>query len=100
MLNEFKQFAMKGNVIDLAVGVIVGAAFGKIVSSLVADILMPPVGLIIGGIHFASLRVRIGGTPEEPVTINYGNFLQALIDFFIIAACVFAVIKTVNALKK
>ena len=100
LFEGFKQFAFKGNVIDLAVGVIIGAAFGKVVSSLVADILMPPVGLLIGGIHFTELRLRIGGPPDAPVTINIGTFLQSVFDFFIVAVCVFALVKAVNVVKQ
>jgi large conductance mechanosensitive channel len=99
ILSEFKAFIQRGNVVDLAVGVIIGAAFGKIVSSIVADLLMPPIGLLVGGIKFTSLKVHIGGTEKDPVTINYGNFLQALVDFLIIAFCIFLVVKAVNALK-
>lgn len=98
--DEFRTFIRRGNVLDLAVGVIVGGAFGKIVSSLVADILMPPIGLLIGGMKFTSLNIRIGGTDAAPVTINYGNFLQTLIDFLIISACVFAMVKTINSLNR
>jgi large conductance mechanosensitive channel len=100
ILNEFKTFIRRGNVIDLAVGVIIGAAFTKIVSSLVADVLTPPIGLLAGGVHFEALKLRIGGTPEQPVTINVGSFLQAVFDFFIVAACVFALVKAVNVLKQ
>jgi large conductance mechanosensitive channel len=102
LLNEFKTFAMKGNVIDMAVGIIIGAAFGKIVSSIVADILMPPIGLIIGGVNFANLKIVMkeasGNAPA--VTWNYGNFIQTTIDFLIIAFSVFMLIKAINSLKK
>jgi large conductance mechanosensitive channel len=100
MVSEFKAFIQRGNVIDLAVGVIIGGAFGKIVSSLVADLLMPPIGLAIGGLNFTDLKMRIGGTAESPVTINYGTFLQATLDFVIVAFCVFLLVKAVNALRR
>jgi large conductance mechanosensitive channel len=96
---EFRTFIQRGNVIDLAVGVIIGSAFGKIVSSLVADVLTPPLGLLLGNVHFTELKIAIGGTPQAPVTINYGSFLQAVFDFLIIAFCVFLLVKGVNALK-
>jgi len=100
MLAEFKEFVQRGNVVDMAVGVIMGAAFGRIVSSIVGDVLMPPIGLATGGMDFKSLRLVIGGTPEAPVAINYGVFLQTLIDFAIIAFCVFLLVKAVNSLRK
>ena len=100
MLKEFKEFIQRGNVIDMAVGVIIGAAFGKIVASIVNDVLMPPVGLASGGVDFKALKLVIGGTPEAPVTINYGVFLQTTIDFLIIAFCVFLLVKAVNKMKK
>ena len=100
MLREFKEFIQRGNVIDMAVGVIIGAAFGKIVASIVNDMLMPPIGLVSGGVDFKDLKLVIGGTPEAPVTINYGVFLQTTIDFLIIAFCVFLLVKAVNKLKK
>ena len=100
MLQEFVTFIKRGNVIDLAVGVIIGAAFGKIVSSLVADILMPAIGLVMGGIHFSGLAVQIGGTPEAPALMKYGVFIQTVVDFLIIALCVFLIVKAVNALQR
>ena len=100
MWNEFKKFAIQGNAIDLAVGVIIGAAFGRIINSVVADMLMPPIGLATGGVDFRALKTVIGGTPEAPVTINYGIFIQTLIDFLIIAFCVFLLVKMVNRLKR
>jgi large conductance mechanosensitive channel len=100
MLAEFREFVQRGNVVDMAVGVIMGAAFGRIVSSVVGDVLMPPVGVVTGGVDFKGLKLEIGGTPEAPVTINYGMFLQNVIDFLIIAACVFLLVKAVNSLKK
>ena len=98
--SEFKAFAIKGNVVDLAVAVIVGAAFGKIVSSLVGDIIMPPLGLLIGGVNF-DLAVTLGTDPKgAPVLLKYGSFLQTLFDFFIIAIVIFIVVKGINKLKK
>ncbi len=94
MLREFKEFISKGNVVDLAVGVIVGSAFGKIVSSLVNDILMPVIGVIIGGVDFSDLSIKVGGAK-----IAYGMFIQNIIDFLIIAFCVFLFVKTVNKLS-
>jgi large conductance mechanosensitive channel len=99
-LAEFREFINRGSVVDMAVGVIVGGAFGKIVSSLVADVLMPPLGVVMGGVKFTDLKVKIGGTEEAPVTINYGNFLQATFDFLIIAFCVFLLVKGINALRR
>jgi large conductance mechanosensitive channel len=100
MLREFREFIQRGNVVDMAVGVIIGAAFGKIVSSVVADVLMPPIGLATGGVDFKALKLVIGGTPEAPVAINYGVFFQTIIDFLIIAFCVFLLVKMVNQLQK
>ena len=100
MLKEFKTFILRGNVIDLATGVIIGAAFGKIVTSLVTDILLPPIGLIINNVNFKDLKQIIGGTPEEPVSINYGNFIQIVLEFTIIAYCLFLILKGVNTLIK
>jgi large conductance mechanosensitive channel len=98
---EFKEFAMKGNVVDLAVGVIIGAAFGKIVSSLVGDIFMPTLGKFIGGINFSDLAVNLGKDPTgKEVLIKYGAFTQTLFDFIIIAIVLFLVIKAINKLKK
>lgn len=102
MIKEFKTFVMRGNVVDLAVGVIIGAAFGKIVSSLVADVLMPPIGILVGGIDFSDLALTLK-TPIgslKPVTLNYGMFINNIINFLIVAFCVFLVVKAVNALKK
>jgi large conductance mechanosensitive channel len=102
MLQEFKEFAIKGNMIDMAVGIIVGAAFGKIVSSLVADVVMPPIGILVGGVDFTKLAVTLkeaaDGAPA--VTLNYGNFIQSMVDFTIIAAAIFMVVKLINKLKK
>jgi len=94
MLKEFKEFISKGNVVDLAVGVIIGGAFGKIVSSLVNDILMPIIGVIIGGVDFSNLSIQVGGAK-----ITYGMFIQNVIDFLIIAFCVFIFVKVVNKLS-
>ena len=100
--NDFKQSAMRGNVLDMAVGVIIGGAFGKIVSSVVDDIIMPPIGWLIGGVNFSDLKVTlpsvevIGGEKLQAATINYGNFLQTTLDFLIVAFCVFLLIKVVN----
>jgi len=102
MLKEFREFAMRGNVVDLAVGVIIGAAFGKIVSSLVADIIMPPLGLLIGGIDFKqfalTLRPAIGDTPA--VVMHYGMFIQNVFDFLIVAFAIFMAIKVINKLNR
>jgi large conductance mechanosensitive channel len=98
-LSEFREFALKGNVVDLAVGVIVGAAFGRIVESLVNNILMPPIGYLIGGVKFSDLAINLP-TPTEPVLIRYGAFLQNVIDFTIIAFVLFVVIKAINTAKK
>ncbi len=99
--SEFKAFAIKGNVVDLAVAVIVGAAFGKIVSSLVGDVIMPPLGLLIGGVNFSDLAITLGTDPKgAPVLLKYGSFLQTLFDFFIIAVVIFIAVKGINKLKK
>jgi large conductance mechanosensitive channel len=104
VVKEFKDFVMRGNVVDLAVGVIIGAAFGKIVTSLVNDILMPPLGYLTGGIDFKDLKIYIKhGNPAKKiadVSINYGNFINIVLEFIIIAFCIFLVVKGVNALKK
>ena len=103
ILKEFKEFVSRGNVVDLAVGVIMGAAFGKIVSSLVADIVMPPVGLALGRVNFTDLKLTLGASPDPskpPVTLNYGNFLQITFDFLIIAFIVFLMVQAVNRLKR
>jgi large conductance mechanosensitive channel len=99
--SEFKEFAMKGSVVDLAVGVIIGAAFGKIVSSLVGDVIMPPLGLLIGGFNFSDLAVTLGTDPKgAPVLLKYGAFLQTTFDFLIIAIVIFIAIRGINRLKK
>ena len=94
-LKEFRDFAIKGNMLDLAVGVIIGAAFGKIVSSLVSDVLMPTVGLLLGNINFSTLSFTLGKS-----TIAYGLFLQAVVDFIIVAFCIFLMIKQINRFRK
>ena len=102
ILKEFKEFAVKGNAVDMAVGIIIGAAFGKIISSLVADVIMPPIGVLVGGVDFTKLGITIkeavGDVPA--VTLNYGNFIQSVVDFTIIAFAIFMVVKLINKLKK
>ena len=110
MLKEFREFAMKGNVVDLAVGVVIGAAFGKIVDSLVKDILMPPIGKLLGGVDFTNLFIILGGGGPFPslkaaqdagaATLNYGVFINALINFMIIAFALFMVVKAMNQMKR
>ena len=106
-LKEFKAFALKGNVMDMAVGVIIGGAFGKIVTSLVNDIIMPPIGILVGGVDFTNLKLVIkkavveGGAEVAPaVTWNYGAFIQQVVDFTILALCVFMMVKVMNKLLK
>ncbi len=105
-INEFKQFAVKGNAVDMAVGVIIGGAFGKIVSSIVNDIIMPPIGWLIGGVNFSDLKATlpavdiVGLEKMQPATINYGSFIQTIIDFVIIAFCVFMLVKGINKLAR
>lgn len=105
-LQEFKAFAMKGNVVDMAVGVIIGGAFGKIVSSVVSDVIMPPLGLLVGGVNFTDLKwvmkpaQVVDGQEIAAVTLNYGNFLQATFDFLIIAFSIFMFIKLLNRLTE
>ncbi|WP_251359172.1 large-conductance mechanosensitive channel protein MscL [Kangiella sp. TOML190] len=102
MMSEFKEFAMKGNVMDMAIGIIIGGAFGKIVSSFVNDVLMPPLGVLLGGVDFKDLsftvQEAVGETPA--VTLNYGNFIQTAIDFIIIAFAIFTMVKAMNSMKK
>lgn len=106
--NEFKEFVAKGNVMDMAVGVVIGGAFGKIVSSVVNDILMPPLGLLLGGVDFSDLKVvlqseqvnELGEVIQPLVTLNYGSFIQTLVDFLIIALAIFTMIKGINKLKR
>lgn len=102
LIDEFKTFAMKGNMLDMAVGIIIGGAFGKIISSIVNDILMPPIGLLLGGVNFTDLKVVMKAATETvpAVTWNYGSFIQTLIDFLIIAFSVFLIIKAMNSAKK
>jgi large conductance mechanosensitive channel len=101
LASEFKEFAMKGNVIDLAVGVVIGAAFGKIVNSLVNDIIMPPIGVAIGGVDFKDLAVAIGTGPDGmPVLFKYGLFTQTIFEFLLIALALFMLIKGINRLKR
>ena len=109
MLKEFKDFALRGNVLDMAIGVIIGGAFGKIVSSLVSDVLMPPIGLLMGKVDFPSLFLNLSGTPQPSLaaakaagapTLNYGVFLQSVFDFIIIAFVIFMLVKQVNRFKK
>ena len=101
MLSEFKEFAIRGNVVDMAVGIVVGAAFGKIVSSLVKDIIMPPIGLALGGVDFSNLAIVLKEAQGETaaVTINYGAFIQTVTDFVIIAFAIFMAIKAMNRLS-
>jgi len=109
MLKEFRDFAMRGNVLDMAIGVIIGGAFGKIVSSLVSDVLMPPLGLLLGKVDFSSLFLNLSGTPQPSLaaakaagtpTINYGVFLQTVLDFLIIAFVIFMIVKQFNRFRK
>ncbi len=102
MMKEFKEFAMRGNVMDMAIGIVIGAAFGKIISTFVANVLMPPIGMLLGGVSFADLAITlkdaVGDNPA--VVMQYGIFIQALVDFIIIAFAIFMVIKGMNAMKK
>ena len=102
MLSEFKEFAMKGNVVDLAVGVIIGVAFGKIVASFVEDVIMPPIGIILGGVDFKtlSLVLKAAEGKSAAVMLNYGKFIQTVVDFAIVAFVIFMAIKAMNALKR
>lgn len=108
IVQEFKQFAMRGNVVDMAVGIIIGAAFGKIVTSMVSDMIMPPIGLLLGGANFNDLKLTLKpasvnpttGAAVDAVTLNYGSFLQVTFDFIIVAFAIFMMIKAMNTLKK
>ena len=102
MMQEFREFAVKGNVIDLAVGIVIGLAFGKIVNSLVNDVIMPPVGLLLGGVDFKALAVVLkrGPDPASTVTLNYGNFIQTVVEFLIIAWAVFLMVKGINRIRR
>ena len=106
-VQEFKQFAMKGNIVDMAVGIIIGIAFGKIITSLVNDIIMPPLGLLIGGVDFTDLKVTLKGASVDDagnvinaVTLNWGTFAQTAFDFLIVAFAIFLLIKAINRMKK
>ena len=99
MLEEFKAFAMRGNVVDMAVGIVIGGAFGKIVSSFVSDVLMPPIGMLMGGMDFSQLAISLG-EGEEAASINYGMFINTVLDFVIIAFAIFMVIRGLNSMKK
>ena len=102
MLSEFKTFAMRGNVIDLAVGVVIGTAFGKIVTSLVNDVIMPPIGLLLGGVNFTDLSITMKEAIGDvaAVTLNYGRFIQTVVDFLIVAWAIFILVKGLNALRR
>ena len=102
MMKEFKAFAVKGNVIDMAVGIIIGGAFGKIIASFVNDVLMPPIGLLLGGVDFTSLALTLKAATAdaEAVTLKYGSFIQNVVDFLIIAFAIFMMVRWVNSLKK
>jgi large conductance mechanosensitive channel len=102
MMSEFKDFAMKGNVVDMAVGIVIGGAFGKIVSSFVADVLMPPIGVLLGNVDFTDLAVTLQAASEgaDAVLLKYGVFIQTVVDFIIIAFAIFMVVKAMNSLKK
>ncbi len=102
IINEFKEFAVKGDAVDMAVGIVIGAAFGKIVTSLVNDVIMPPVGILLGGVDFKNLKIILkAATTDAPaVTLNYGQFINTTIDFLIVAFSIFLVVKGINSLKK
>ncbi len=102
MMSEFKSFAMRGNVVDMAVGIVIGGAFGKIVSSFVADVLMPPIGLLLGNVDFSDLAVTLqdAGEGAEAVMLRYGVFIQTIVDFIIIAFAIFMVVKAMNTVMK
>jgi large conductance mechanosensitive channel len=109
LMKEFKEFAMRGSVVDLAIGVIIGGAFGRIVSSFVQDVIMPPIGLLLGGVDFKGLFLNLGSTPyatlaeakaADAPTLNYGLFLQALVDFIIVAFVIFMVVKGINTMRR
>ncbi len=108
VFKEFKEFAMKGNVVDLAVGVVIGAAFGKIVNSLVSDVIMPPIGWLLGGVNFTDIKIKLseavldasGKVVSAGVSINIGSFIQSIFDFLIIAAAIFMLVRAMNKMKK
>ncbi|MEA2007139.1 MAG: large-conductance mechanosensitive channel protein MscL [Patescibacteria group bacterium] len=106
-IEEFKKFAMRGNVVDLAVGIVIGGAFGKVVSSLVSDVLMPPIGVMLGGVDFSKLSLTIqkavmenGEIVKEAIALNYGSFIQTIVDFVIIAFAIFMIVKAMNKMQK
>ncbi|MBU0503713.1 MAG: large-conductance mechanosensitive channel protein MscL [Candidatus Omnitrophota bacterium] len=101
IIKEFKEFAVKGDAVDMAVGIVIGASFSKIVSSLVGDVIMPPIGLLLGGVDFKNLKATLkAATADAPaVTLNYGLFVNTVIDFLIVAFCIFLVVKGINYLK-
>jgi large conductance mechanosensitive channel len=102
ILNEFREFALKGNVVDMAVGIIIGGAFGTIVQSLVKDVIMPPIGMLLGGVDFSDIKIplRSAGPGQEAVTMNIGTFLNNVISFLIVAAAVFMLVKAINEMRK
>jgi len=102
MMKEFKEFAVKGNVVDMAVGIVIGGAFGKIVSSFVADVIMPPIGVMLGGVDFSKLAytVKDAAGDAPAVVVSYGKFIQTILDFIIIAFAIFVVVKAINSLKR
>lgn len=102
MVKEFQEFAVKGNMVDMAVGIIIGGAFGKIVTSIVSDIIMPPIGLLLGGVNFTDLAITLKEAVGETaaVTLNYGSFIQTVVDFLIVAWAVFMVVKGINTLRR
>lgn len=102
MMKEFKAFAMRGNVVDMAVGIIIGGAFGKIISSFVADVIMPPLGMLLGKVNFADLAITLSEASGDvvAVTLNYGKFIQTIVDFMIVAFAIFMVVKGMNSMKK
>jgi large conductance mechanosensitive channel len=102
MIQEFKEFAMRGNVVDMAVGIIIGGAFGKIISSLVADVIMPPIGMLLGNVDFSSLAItlREKTAEAEAITVGYGAFINTVLDFLIVAFCIFLLVKGMNRLKR
>lgn len=102
LIQEFKAFALRGNVIDMAIGIIIGAAFGKVVSSFVANVVMPPLGLLIGGVDFSELAIVLKGAQDgaAAVTLGYGIFIQSVVDFLIVAAAIFVAVKVMNNLKR
>ncbi len=102
VIKEFKEFAVKGNVMDMAIGIIIGAAFGKIVASVVNDVIMPPIGLLLGGVNFSDLVITLKAATADTVavTLNYGKFIQTVVDFLIVAFVVFLLVKTLNTAKR